>query len=77
MDDIADTGLSLVHARELLVAAGAARLWTCALVDKPSRREVDFTADFTGFTIEDVFVVGYGIDDAEKYRHLPYIGRVD
>lgn len=77
VDDIADTGLSLVHARELLVAAGAARLWTCALVDKPSRREVDFTADFTGFTIEDVFVVGYGIDDAEKYRHLPYIGRVD
>ena len=52
------------------------RVWTCALLDKPSRRVVGGDCDFTGFVIPDVFVVGYGIDYAEKYRHLPYIGRV-
>ena len=53
------------------------RLRTCTLLDKPSRREVDRDADFVGFAIEDVFVVGYGIDYAETCRHLPYIGVVD
>jgi len=77
VDDITDTGRSLARARELLEDAGAAGVWTCGLVDKPSRREVDFTADFVGFTVDDVFVVGYGIDFAENYRHLPYIGAVD
>jgi hypoxanthine phosphoribosyltransferase len=77
VDDIADTGRSLVFARDLLMNEGAARIWTCALLDKPSRREVPFTADFVGFTVDDVFVVGYGIDDAEDYRYLPYIGAVD
>jgi hypoxanthine phosphoribosyltransferase len=46
-------------------------------VDKPSRREVEFCADFVGFTVANVFVVGYGIDYAERYRHLPYIGAID
>jgi hypoxanthine phosphoribosyltransferase len=50
---------------------------TCALLDKPSRRSVDVAIDFVGFTIPDVFVVGYGIDFAEQYRYLPYIGKVD
>ena len=77
VDDIVDTGRSLVFARDLLAEAGAASVSTCALLDKPSRREVEIAADFVGFTVDDVFVVGYGIDDAEKYRHLPYIGAVD
>ncbi|MDP6390528.1 MAG: hypoxanthine phosphoribosyltransferase [Alphaproteobacteria bacterium] len=77
VDDIADTGRSLDYARNLLVDAGARPIWSCALVDKPSRREIDFTVDFVGFTVNDVFVVGYGIDYAEDYRHLPYIGAVD
>ena len=77
VDDIVDTGRTLVYARELLQAQGAQDVWTCSLVDKPSRREVAFTADFVGFEVPDIFIVGYGIDYAENYRHLPYIGRVD
>lgn len=77
VDDVVDTGRSLRHARELLAAQGAARVWTCALVDKPARREVEIDADFVGFEVGDRFVVGYGIDYAEQYRHLPYIGAVD
>lgn len=77
VDDIVDTGRSLLFARELFDRAGAASVVTCVLLDKPSRREVAITADFVGFTIDDVFVVGYGTDDAEHYRHLPNIGVVD
>ena len=76
VDDIVDTGRSLLFARDLLSKEGAAEILTCTLLDKPSRREVDCVADFVGFEIEDVFVVGYGIDYAEQYRHLPYIGVV-
>ena len=74
VDDIVDTGLSLVRARDLLAEAGAQRVWTCVLLDKPSRREVEIAVDFVGFDIPDVFVVGYGIDYAEEYRHLRHIG---
>ena len=77
IDDIVDTGRTLAFAKALLLERGAARCWTCALIDKPSRREVDFAADLVGFTVGDVFVVGYGIDYAERYRHLPYIGAID
>jgi hypoxanthine phosphoribosyltransferase len=77
VDDIQDTGRTLLAARELLLEKGAARVWSCVLLDKPSRREVDFAADFVGFEIEDVFVVGYGIDHAERHRQLPYIGRIE
>ena len=77
VDDVADTGRSLAFARDLLLGQGAARIWICALVDKPSRREVEIAVDFTGFTVGDRFVVGYGIDYAEQYRHLPYIGALD
>jgi hypoxanthine phosphoribosyltransferase len=59
------------------VGRNVSRVWTCALLDKPSRRKVDIAVDFTGFEIPDVFVVGYGIDYAEQYRYLPYIGKVD
>lgn len=77
VDDIVDTGLSLSYGRELLAGRNAKKVWTCALLDKPSRRKVEIKADFVGFEIEDVFVVGYGIDYAERFRHLPYIGLVD
>jgi len=74
IDDILDTGRTLHWTHEKLVAAGAAEIVTCVLLDKPSRRVVPFQADFVGFTIPDRFVVGYGIDYAQRYRELPYIG---
>ncbi len=77
IDDILETGHSLDHARGLLAAEGAAPIWTCVLIDKPGHREANVAADFTGFVVDDHFVVGYGIDHAEKYRHLPYIGTID
>ena len=77
VDDIADSGRSLAHACRLIEAAGAADVRTCVLVDKPSRREVAVRLDFVGFTAPDTFVVGYGIDHAEDWRHLPYLGTVD
>jgi hypoxanthine phosphoribosyltransferase len=76
VDDIVDTGRSLSFVKNLLDKRGAKRVWSCTLLDKPGRREVDCAADFIGFIIDDVFVVGYGIDYAEKYRHLPFIGFV-
>jgi len=77
VDDIVDTGLSMDYGRKLLAGRNVAAVHTCALLDKPSRRKVDIVVDFVGFTIPDVFVVGYGIDFAEQYRYLPYIGKVD
>ena len=76
VDDIVDTGLSMDYGRRLLIERHASRVWTCALLDKPSRRKVAVAVDFVGFEIPDVFVVGYGIDFAEQYRHLSYIGKV-
>lgn len=76
VDDIVDTGRSVAYARALLEQRDVANLWTCALVDKPSRREVEVTLDFIGFTIDDVFIAGYGIDYAERYRSLPYIAAI-
>jgi len=76
VDDIVDTGLSMAYGKRLLAERNAARVWTCALLDKPSRRKVAIALDFVGFEIPDVFVVGYGIDYAEQYRYLPYIGKV-
>ncbi|MGH6917687.1 MAG: phosphoribosyltransferase, partial [Geminicoccaceae bacterium] len=77
VDDIVDTGLSMDYGRKLLAGRNVSAVHTCALLDKPSRRNVDIAVDFVGFTIPDVFVVGYGIDYAEQYRYLPYIGKVD
>jgi hypoxanthine phosphoribosyltransferase len=73
VDDIVDTGRSLAYAIALLEQRGVGSIRTCALLDKPSRREVDVPMDFVGFTIDDVFVAGYGIDYAERYRELPDI----
>jgi hypoxanthine phosphoribosyltransferase len=76
IDDILDTGRTLKFACDRLAAKGAANTRTCVLLDKPSRRVVPFGADYTGFTIEDCFVVGYGLDFDSCYRELPYIAKV-
>jgi hypoxanthine phosphoribosyltransferase len=76
VEDIVDTGFTLTHVLHLLTARGPKRLRTIALLDKPSRREVEMRADWIGFEIPDEFVVGYGIDFAQRNRNLPYIGKV-
>lgn len=76
VEDIVDTGHTLSHVVKLLQSRGPARLEVCALLDKPSRREVDVRATWTGFEIPDEFVVGYGIDYAQRNRNLPHIGKV-
>lgn len=76
VEDIVDTGHTLTQVIKLLNAKGPKKLRTIALLDKPSRREVDIKADWTGFEIPDEFVVGYGIDYAQRNRNLPYIGKV-
>ena len=76
VEDIIDTGHTLSHVTKLLKARKPARMEICTLLDKPSRREVDVKAAFTGFEIPDEFVVGYGIDYAQRNRNLPYIGKV-
>lgn len=73
VEDVIDTGWSLGFLVEYLREREAADVKVCALLDKPSRRELDVTPDFVGFVIPDVFVVGYGIDFAENYRGLPDI----
>ena len=73
VEDIVDTGLTLHYLQDLLKARAPKSLRTACLLSKPSRRKVDVTVDYVGFTIEDHFVVGYGLDYAEKYRNLPYI----
>jgi len=76
VEDIVDTGFTLKHVTELLMTRHPRRLETIALLDKPSRREVDVKATWTGFEIPDEFVVGYGIDYAQRNRNLPHIGKV-
>ncbi len=77
VEDIVDTGLTLSYLQEILRARGPHTLRTASLLSKPSRRVVDVVVDYIGFTIEDRFVVGYGLDYAEKYRNLPYIKTLD
>ena len=76
VEDIVDTGYTLAHVTGLLKSRGPERLETIALLDKPSRREIDVRATWTGFEIPDEFVVGYGIDYAERNRNHPHIGKV-
>jgi hypoxanthine phosphoribosyltransferase len=76
VEDIVDTGHTLSHVIGLLRSRNPRRLETIALLDKPSRREVDVAATWTGFSIPDEFVVGYGIDYAQRNRNLPFIGKV-
>ena len=77
VDDVADTGRSLAFARDLLLGLDASEVRSCALLDKPARRAVAVPLNFIGFTVGEVFVVGYGIDHAEQYRHLPYLGAIE
>ena len=74
VEDIVDSGRTLAYLTDYLKLKGAKSVRTCTLLDKPSRREVDFTPDYVGRTIPDEFVVGYGLDYDEKYRALPYVG---
>lgn len=76
VEDIVDTGFTLSHVIHLLESRNPRKLRTIALLDKPSRREVDIRADWVGFDIPDEFVVGYGIDYAQRNRNLDHIGKV-
>lgn len=76
VEDIIDSGNTLNKVREILALRGPKSLAICTLLDKPERREVDVPVEYVGFSIPDEFVVGYGIDYAQRYRHLPYIGKV-
>ncbi len=76
VDDILDTGRTLTFACGHVLSRGARSVRSCALLDKPSRRVMAFTADFIGFTIKDFFVVGYGLDYDSYYRELPHIAKV-
>jgi hypoxanthine phosphoribosyltransferase len=74
VEDIVDTGLTLTYLQDILRARSPRHLRTACLLSKPSRRKVDVKVEYIGFTIEDKFVVGYGLDYGERYRNLPYIG---
>jgi hypoxanthine phosphoribosyltransferase len=74
VEDIVDSGLTLSYLKNLLEQRGAASVKVVALLDKPERRKVDITPDYLGFSVPDHFIVGYGLDYAEKYRNFPYVG---
>ncbi len=76
VEDIIDTGHTLSRVRALLSLREPASLKICTLLDKPDRREAAVEVDYVGFAIPDVFVIGYGIDYAQKHRNLPYVGKV-
>lgn len=76
VEDIIDSGNTLNKVREILSLRKPKSLAICTLLDKPSRREVNVPVEFIGFSIPNEFVVGYGVDYAQHYRHLPYIGKV-
>ena len=77
VEDIVDTGLTLSYLQEILRAREPKSLRTACLLSKPSRRKVEVPVEYVGFTIEDRFVVGYGLDFDEQFRQLPYIGVMD
>ena len=74
VEDIIDSGLTLNYVRELLLGREPASLRICTILDKPSRRKTEVKVDYTGFEIPDEFVIGYGLDYAQKHRNLPYVG---
>ncbi|MDD2568220.1 MAG: hypoxanthine phosphoribosyltransferase [Clostridia bacterium] len=74
VEDIVDTGITLTALKKFFAERKPASITLCTLVDKPSRRKVDLKPEFRGFAVPDKFIVGYGMDYAEKYRDLPYIG---
>jgi hypoxanthine phosphoribosyltransferase len=77
VEDIVDTGLTIAHLMDLFRTRQPRSVQVCALLHKPARARVEVKIDYLGFTIEDKFVVGYGLDFAERYRNLPYIGVVE
>ena len=77
VEDIVDSGLTVSYLRENLITRQPASLKIASLLHKPARTRVAVSIDYLGFTIDDVFVVGYGIDYAERFRHLPYIGLIE
>ena len=77
VEDIVDTGLTLAYLQDILRARSPRSLRTACLLSKPSRRRTEVKVEYVGFTIEDKFVVGYGLDYAEQYRNLPYIAVLD
>ena len=77
VEDIIDSGLTLSYLRRTLEARGPASLEVCALLTKPARREIDVHVRYVGFEIPDRFVIGYGLDFAERYRNLPYVAVLD
>ena len=77
VEDIVDTGLTIAHLMDLLRTRAPSSVKVCALLHKPARARVKVAIDYLGFTIEDRFVVGYGLDFAERHRNLPYIGVVE
>jgi hypoxanthine phosphoribosyltransferase len=76
VDDILDSGRTLAFAKELSLARGAHSVRTCVLLDKETERAVDLEVDYAGFKVDDVFVVGYGLDYDNRYRELPHIAKV-
>lgn len=74
IEDILDTGNTLYLLKDYILDKGASSVKICALFEKPSRRIKPIKADYTGFTVDDLFIVGYGLDYDEKYRNLPYVG---
>ncbi len=74
IEDIVDSGRTLARLTQLLKNRNASSVKTCTLLDKPSRREVEFVPDYCGVTIPDEFVIGYGLDYNEQFRNLPYVG---
>lgn len=76
VDDVLDSGRTLAFAKDLMSARGARSIRTCVLLDKQARRAVDVAADFCAFQCPPVFVVGYGMDAAHRFRELPYVGRI-
>ena len=77
VEDIIDSGNTLYYLLDVLKKRGPKSMRLCTLLDKPDRREKDVKVDYVGFEIPDEFVVGYGLDYAQKYRNLPYIGVVE
>lgn len=76
VEDIVDSGKTLSYFIKLLKEKNPASIKICAFLDKPERRELDIKIDYRGFYVDNVFVVGYGMDYAEKYRELPYLGEL-
>ncbi len=77
VEDIIDTGFTMSKVMEMFHERGAASVKLCSLLSKPDRRKVEISIDYLGFTIPDEFVIGYGLDFAERYRNLPFVGVLD